>query len=223
MARTLFITGTDTEIGKTYVACGLIRSAVAAGLRVAPFKPVAAGCEVTPAGRRNDDAEALIAATGAAWDYDTVNPYTLESPIAPHIAAADEGVHIDARRLRAAHAALAADVDLVIAEGAGGWMVPWQEDLDSDAFVAAMGWPVVLVVGLRLGCLNHALLSARCIAANATLAGWVANVLPPAQPRWQDNAATLAARIAAPCIGTIQPGANPDGELAFADLWSRLS
>lgn len=222
MARTLFITGTDTEIGKTYVACGLIQAAVAAGLRVAPFKPVAAGCKSTDAGRRNDDAEALIEASGIAWDYDRVNPYTLEAAIAPHIAAADEGVMIDPERLRAAHAALAADADLVVVEGAGGWRVPWHDTLDTGSFVAGMGWPVVLVVGMRLGCLNHALLSADRIAAVTALVGWVANVLPPAQSRWQDNAASLAARIPAPCLGTLCPDADPAGQLACAELWQRL-
>lgn len=222
MTKTLFITGTDTEIGKTHVACGLIRAARAAGLKVAPFKPVAAGCEHTAAGRRNDDAEALMAAAGGDWDYDTVNPYTLEAAIAPHLAAAEEGVSIDPERIRAAHAALAADADLVVAEGAGGWLVPLDGTLDTGGLVARMGWPVLLVVGMRLGCLNHALLSARTIAATNPLAGWVANVLPPAQPRWQANQASLAERIPQACLGTIQSHADPVASLAFKQLWHAL-
>lgn len=222
MTRTIFITGTDTEIGKTYVACGLIRAARAAGLRVAPFKPVAAGCEVTPNGWRNEDAEALIAASGRDWDYDAVNPYALESAIAPHLAAADEGVTIDPARLRAAHDSLAADADLVVVEGAGGWLVPLNDTLDTGSFVVGMGWPVVLVAGMRLGCLNHALLSARAIAGSTALAGWVANVLPPAQPRWRDNVTSLSTRLPAPHLGVVHPGAEPSAQLAFSDLWKRL-
>lgn len=222
MSRTIFITGTDTEIGKTYVACGLVRAAVAAGLRVAPLKPVAAGCRDTPVGRRNDDAEALIAASGVDWAYDTVNPYALEAAIAPHLAAADEGVTIEAARIRAAHAVLAADADLVVVEGAGGWTVPLGDRLDTASLVVDAGWPVLLVVGMRLGCLSHARLSARAIAADTRLLGWVANVLPPAQPRWTDNRASLAARLPEPCLGTIRPGLDPAAELAFRQLRAAL-
>lgn len=222
MTKTVFITGTDTEIGKTYVACGLIRAAVAAGLRVAPFKPVAAGCEHTPAGRRNDDAEALIAASGVDWDYDTVNPYALEAAIAPHLAAIDEGVTIDPGRIRAAHDTLASSADLVVVEGAGGWTVPLDGELDTASLVAGAGWPVLLVVGMRLGCLNHTLLSARAITADTALLGWVANVLPPVQPRWRDNWTSLTERLGAPCRGTIQPGTEPAAALAFHALWQAL-
>ena len=191
--KTVFITGTDTEIGKTHVACGLVRAAAAAGLRVAPFKPVAAGCEDTAAGRRNEDAEALIAAAGRDWDYATVNPYALRDPVAPHLAAADEGVTSDPARIAACHAALAAAADLVVVEGAGGWTVPLGPDLDFPSLVAGHGWPVLLVVGMRLGCLNHARLSAESIARAAPLLGWVANCLPPRQPRLSDNIASLEA------------------------------
>lgn len=222
MTRSVFITGTDTEIGKTHIACGLIRAAVAAGLRVAPFKPVAAGCETTAHGWRNDDALSLIAASGRDWDYETVNPYALEAAIAPHLAAAEAGVTIDPDHLRDAYHALADDADLVVVEGAGGWFVPLGETLDSASFVARMGWPALLVVGMRLGCLNHALLSADAIAAATSLTGWVANVLPPAQPRWHENVATLASRLPAAHLGTLQPGAEAAGELAFSDLWKAL-
>lgn len=223
MTQTLFITGTDTEIGKTYVATGLIRAAVTAGLTVAPFKPVAAGCEHTAAGRRNDDAQALITAAGGDWDYDTVNPYTLEAAVAPHLAAAEESVTINPERIQAAHDALAAKADLVVAEGAGGWLVPLDGELDTGGLVARMGWPVLLVVGMRLGCLNHALLSARAIAETNPLAGWVANVLPPPQPRWQANHASLATRIPQPCIGTVEQNGDPAQHLALQDLWSAVT
>lgn len=212
--KTVFITGTDTEIGKTHVACGLIRAAVAAGLRVAPFKPVAAGCKDTGRGRRNPDAEALIAASGRDWDYATVNPYPLREPIAPHLAAADEGVTIDAERIADCHAALAAEADLVVVEGAGGWAVPLGGNLDFPALVAKNGWPVLLVVGMRLGCLNHARLSAAAIARDAALAGWIANVLPPVQPRLSDNLAALTEWLDMPLLGVF----NADGEMPRLDL-----
>lgn len=222
MTKTVFIAGTDTEIGKTHVACGLVRAARAAGLRVAPLKPVAAGCEATPDGLRNEDALALIEASGRDWDYDLVNPYALAPAIAPHLAAAEAGVEIDTGPILAAHDILAADADLVVVEGAGGWTVPLGERLDFPELVADGGWPVLLVVGMRLGCLNHALLSARAIAERAPLAGWVANVLPPPQPRWQDNIASLRERVAAPCLGTVEPGADPARALAIEALMARL-
>ncbi|MEQ8798409.1 MAG: dethiobiotin synthase [Salinisphaeraceae bacterium] len=211
MTPSLFVTGTDTEIGKTYVAAALIRSLRAAGLRVAPFKPVSAGCERTAEGLRNEDALALMEAAGGGFDYDDVNPVALAEPVAPHLAAADNGLVIDPAVLDAAHARLAASADLVVVEGAGGWRVPLTPALDTADWVAGHGWPVLLVVGMRLGCLNHALLSAEGIARRTQLVGWVANVLPPAQPRWQDNVASLRARMPESAVhAVIRPGADPD-------------
>lgn len=222
-AHTVFITGTDTEIGKTYVACGLLRALRRAGHRVAPFKPVAAGCQDGAAGRRNADALALIEAAGGGFDYADVNPYALKDPIAPHLAAADEGVVLDAARIDAADARLAANAGLVLVEGAGGWRVPLGPGaMDFGRLAAARGWPVVLVVGMRLGCINHALLSAEAIAREARLAGWVANVLPPPQPRWRDNVDTLQARIQAPLLGIVGPNADAAAALDVQALRAEL-
>lgn len=222
MTKTIFITGTDTEIGKTHVARGLIRAATAAGLRVAPFKLVAAGCEDAGRGPRNGDAEALIAASGRDWDYATVNPYPLREPIAPHLAAADEGLRIDPDRIAACHAALAAEADLVVVEGAGGWAVPLGEELDFPALVAERDWPVLLVVGMRLGCLNHARLSAAAIARSARLAGWIANVLPPPQPRLSDNLRTLTAWLNEPPLGVFGADGGPPERLDLDALLARI-
>lgn len=211
MTPSLFVTGTDTEIGKTHVATALIRALRAAGLRVAPFKPVSAGCERTPEGLRNEDALALMQAAGGGFEYDEVNPVALAEPVAPHLAAADSGLMIDPAVLDAAHARLAASADLVVVEGAGGWRVPLTPTLDTADWVAGHGWPVLLVVGMRLGCLNHALLSAEAISRRTRLAGWVANVLPPTQPRWQDNVASLCARMPTSAVhALIRPDADPD-------------
>ncbi|MDT0634229.1 dethiobiotin synthase [Spectribacter hydrogenoxidans] len=221
MTPSLFVTGTDTEIGKTHVAAALIRALRASGLRVAPFKPVSAGCERTPEGLRNEDALALIEAAGGGFHYDDVNPVALADPVAPHLAAADSGLVIDPAVLDAAHARLAASADLVVVEGAGGWRVPLTPTLDTADWVAGHGWPVLLVVGMRLGCLNHALLSAEAIARRTWLAGWVANVLPPVQPRWRDNVASLQARLPETAARVvIEPGANPEAAVQpLVDIW----
>lgn len=222
MTKTIFITGTDTEVGKTHVACGLIRAAAAAGLRVAPFKPVAAGCEETPGGRRNGDAEALITASGRDWDYATVNPYPLREPIAPHLAAAAEGVIVDPGHIADCHAALAGQADLVVVEGAGGWAVPLGEGLDFPGLVAERGWPVLLVVGMRLGCLNHARLSAAAIARDAHLAGWIANVLPPVQPRLSDNLTALTEWLDAPPLGVFDADGGAPERFDLDTLLGRI-
>lgn len=221
MTPSLFVTGTDTEIGKTYVAAALIRVLRAAGLRVAPFKPVSAGCESTPEGLRNEDALALLEAAGGGFDYDDVNPVALADPVAPHLAAADIGMVIDPALLDVAHARLAASADLVVVEGAGGWRVPLTPTLDTADWVAGHGWPVLLVVGMRLGCLNHALLSAEAISRRTRLAGWVANVLPPVQPRWRDNVASLRARLPKSLAhALIEPGADPDAAVQpLTTIW----
>ncbi|MGH8428095.1 MAG: dethiobiotin synthase [Gammaproteobacteria bacterium] len=199
-----FVTGTDTEIGKTVVAAGIVHAFVEHGLRTAVMKPVASGGHETEEGLRNEDAECLIATSNVVADYVEVNPYCFAPPIAPHIAAAETGIAMELETiLRAAHS-LAARADVLVVEGVGGWRVPLAPDFDVPALAAALGLPVVLVVGLRLGCLNHALLSAESIrAAGCTLAGWVANTIGPAMERREENLATLEVRIAAPCLGRI--------------------
>lgn len=204
MARGYFITGTDTEIGKTTVACGMVAKLTASGQRVAVMKPVASGCHETPDGLRNEDAESLIAASGVAWRYEQVNPYAFAPPIAPHIAAANAGIAISLERIRENFEILAQQSDIVLVEGVGGFRVPLGQDFDTADLAASLGLPVILVVGLRLGCINHALLTADAIAAsNLKLAGWVANTCDPDMAFPDENCAALAGRIKAPCLGVI--------------------
>lgn len=205
---TVFLTGTDTEIGKTYVATRLLRAMKARGVRCAGYKPVAAGAEDHGAGLRNEDALALQAASCVELPYELVNPYCFAPPIAPHIAAAQAGVEISRQRLLAAEAEISAQADWVLVEGAGGWRVPLSRDMDFADLVESAGWPVVLVVGMRLGCLNHALLTAESILRRSPLLGWIANVLPPPQPALGDNLQTLVERMPVPLIGRFDAGAE---------------
>lgn len=208
MSRSVFITGTDTECGKTHVSCALLRGYAQAGVAAVGMKPVASGAVTSGEGLRNDDALALQAASSVAADYGTINPYCFEPAIAPELAAGDAGVAVDRGVISAAHAQLAIGAERVLVEGAGGWHVgvgaadgaQWRD------WVQAFNWPVVLVVGMRLGCLNHAQLSAEVIARDAQLLGWVANVLPPEMPRLDDNLQLLHQRLQAPCLGVLPAG-----------------
>ena len=213
---TFFLTGTDTGVGKTHAACALIHAFRAQGQRVCGYKPVASGCEASPDGWRNADALALATASACGERYETINPYAFEPAIAPHLAAAHAGVRIDLAVLDAAHDQLASRHARVIVEGAGGWRVPLGEDINFADWVAARQWPVILVVGLRLGCINHALLSAESIQRRTRLAGWIANVQPPEQAEWQANVEALQARLDAPLLGCLPSGVAP--ELAAAQL-----
>jgi dethiobiotin synthetase len=203
VSRCLIVTGTDTGIGKTRVACALLLAARRRGLRAAGYKPVASGCEQTAQGLRNEDAEALLAASAPGLRYEDVNPYAFEPPIAPHLAAAEAGRRIEPERLSAGLDALRAGHDLVVVEGAGGWRVPLvasdEADIDFADWASSRG-QILLVVGLRLGCLNHALLSAESIARRAPLAGWVANQLPDAGPQAEAMVATLSRTLGAPLL-----------------------
>ncbi len=202
----LFLTGTDTDCGKTRVAVALAHALRAAGYQVAPFKPVAAGAERTSAGLRNADAEALIAACGGGWDYGLVNPYCFAPPVSPHLAAAEAEQIVDASVLRGAAEQLAAQADLLLVEGAGGWLAPLGAGIDIEDLALALGLPVVLVVGLRLGCLNHARLSAdRICRSGAHLVGWIGSVVDPAMRRREDNIASLRDLLPAPCLGLLPP------------------
>jgi dethiobiotin synthetase len=209
MNNAYFLTGTDTGIGKTLVTCALLLRARRDGLAAAGLKPVAAG---TDAAGRNDDVEAIVAASGMALAPATVNPYCFAPAIAPHIAAAEAGRSIDFAVIADACAAAVRQADLVVVEGVGGFRVPLGVDRDSADLAVALDLPVILVVGMRLGCLNHALLTAEAIAARGlTLAGWVANRVDPDMPRFAENLAALTARLPAPLLGCIPflPGADP--------------
>jgi dethiobiotin synthetase len=198
----LFVTGTDTGVGKTRIAAALCVAYAAHGKRVAAMKPVASGCMQTRAGLRNDDAEALRAAMTVRAAYGDVNPYAFEPAIAPHIAAMEAGCPIDFGLLDGCYERLCVQSDVIIVEGAGGWLTP----LDATRTFAdlAVRWQldVILVVGLRLGCLNHALLTAEAIEARGLkLAGWVGNSVDPDFARREANTDTLRARLAANCLG----------------------
>jgi len=200
-----FITGTDTGIGKTYVACRWIEQQRAQGVQIAPMKPISAGCEKTSEGFRNDDAEQLIAASGLQLPYERVNRYAFEPAIAPHIAAAEAGVSIEEAPLVEDFEWLGQRAQGVCVEGAGGWRVPLGGSLQTSDIPKALGIDVVLVVGIRLGCLNHALLTAEAIEADGCrLAGWVANFLDPATERGEENCDFLHQCIPAPLLWSLR-------------------
>jgi dethiobiotin synthetase len=192
-ARGLFVTGTDTGVGKTFVAAALIRALAREGSRVAGMKPIAAGAHRTSAELlRNDDALALAAASNVPLPYESVNPYCFLSPVSPHIAAADEGVTIETRVIQSHFEKLAVLADFIVVEGAGGWFAPISPSQTMADVALALGLPVLLVVGLRLGCLNHSLLSKRAIeASGAKFAGWIGNGITPQLDRAMENLATL--------------------------------
>lgn len=206
----VFVAGTDTGVGKTLIACALVHLMRRQGWRPVPMKPVASGCVPGPEGLVNEDVEALLAASACGLTADDIAPYRFEPAIAPHIAAAEAGVLVDHAILCERAERLAQHGPLVV-EGAGGWLVPTGADATLADLAAALGLPVVLVVGLRLGCLNHALLSAASIAAHGlTLAGWVANNIDPAFERAEANLDSLRARLPAPCLGVVPYQPGPD-------------
>jgi len=210
-AQGWFVTGTDTEIGKTHVACGLLRLLAGRGLQMAGFKPVATGCEVVAGGLRNADALALRQAGTVDVSYEILNPYAFLPPIAPHLAAREAGVAIRPEPILHAFAALNAQADAIVVEGAGGWRVPLGDDWDMADLAAMLDLPVILVVGMRLGCINHALLSAEAIGPR--LCGWVANAPQPAMAALAGNLQTLQDRMPAPCLGVVRHGQAAEAAL----------
>jgi len=210
-----FITGTDTEIGKTFVTCTLLHAVRAKGLTALGMKPVAAGAEMVKGEFINEDAARLRASGSFDPGLALLNPFCLASPIAPHIAAVEDGVVIEPGRIREAFAALTEQADVVLVEGVGGFRVPLGDDYDTADLARDLGLPVILVVGMRLGCINHALLTAEAIAARGlTLAGWVANQIDPAMLRFEQNVEALTRRMPAPLLGLV--AFQPDGNAASA-------
>jgi dethiobiotin synthetase len=206
----VFVTGTDTGVGKTLACCALIHALAARGAKPVPMKPIAAGASAHGGRVANDDTLALLAASGldASW-LDAVTPILLAAAMAPHIAAQREGRTIELAPVAAALPRLAAAGDFLVVEGVGGFRVPLAEGLDTVDLARTLALPVVLVVGLRLGCLNHALLTAQAIeAAGLRLAGWIANAIDPSMEGREENIAALQARLAAPLIGRL-PHARP--------------
>ncbi|MGH8180486.1 MAG: dethiobiotin synthase [Steroidobacteraceae bacterium] len=211
--KSLFVTGTDTGVGKTIVSAALTRALVARGLRVAVMKPIASGSDPTPQGRRNSDALTLMAAANVQAPYETVNPYCFLPPISPHIAAHEARVSIDLAHLRSRFHSLATASDCVVVEGAGGWLAPISDTATMADLAAALSLPVLLVVGLRLGCLNHALLTRESLSTRGvSFAGWIANAIDPQFARPAENLATLTARLGEPplaCVPFLDRDAGP--------------
>ena len=205
MSAAYFITGTDTDVGKTTVAAGLLHAARQAGKSTAAGKPVASGCEVTSRGLRNADALALLAECSLPLTYAEVNPLAFEPAIAPHIAAREVGVTLTVDSLLVPmQAILDKQAQFTLIEGAGGWRVPLSGQDSLSGLAQALDLPVILIVGVRLGCISHALLTAEAIARDGLqLAGWVANIIGPKTSRLEENLATLAERLPAPCLGRV--------------------
>ncbi|NTV10289.1 MAG: dethiobiotin synthase [Zoogloea sp.] len=221
MTYACFVTGTDTEIGKTFVSCVLLHAARAAGLSALGMKPVAAGAERIGNEIINEDAARLRAACSFDPGLALLNPYCLKNPIAPHIAAEEDGVRIEPGPIRAAFEVLRGQADFVVVEGVGGFRVPLSDDYDAADLAQDLGLPVVLVVGMRLGCINHALLTAEAVQARGLeLAGWIANRVDPGMLRFDENLAALQARLPAPLLGVVPH--IPDGNPAAAAAGLRL-
>ncbi|MGL5699750.1 MAG: dethiobiotin synthase [Kluyvera sp.] len=204
MTKRYYVTGTDTEVGKTVVSTALLQAAALRGWRTAGYKPVASGSEMTDEGLRNSDALALQRNSVLPLTYEQVNPYTFAEPTSPHIISADEQRPIEASVLSAGLRALETQADWVLVEGAGGWFTPLSPTLTLADWVLAEQLPVILVVGVKLGCINHALLTAQAIQqAGLRLAGWVANdVIPPGR-RHAEYLSTLQRMLPAPMLGEI--------------------
>ena len=222
-----FVVGTDTDVGKTFITSALLGLARGRGLRCIGMKPIAAGCRMDAGSLRSDDALSLIAASGTHLDYETINPIAFEPHIAPHIAAAQAGRALRAADLTAhCRAVVARDVDLVLIEGAGGWLVPINDTETLADVCVELNAAVILVVGMTLGCLNHALLTAAAIeTAGLDLAGWVANSVTGPMSCLDENIETLRTRFRAPCLGVVPRlgAAEPSAAQPFLDLDPLLS
>lgn len=200
----LFVTGTDTGIGKTLVACALLRSFAVSGLRAVGMKPVATGCRADAPDRANEDIAMLVAASNIRAPLELINPYCFVPPIAPHLAAQQAGTVISLERIGECYWSLAGLADRVVVEGAGGLLVPLGPGQDFGDLVLRLELSIVLVVGMRLGCLNHALLTAQAVRHRGLpFAGWVANRIEPHMPFFEENLQTLRHRLAAPLIGVV--------------------
>lgn len=210
MARGIFITGTDTDIGKTTVSLGLVAALKKQGLKVSVMKPVSAGCEKTKDGLRNDDAIQLMQQANVNLPYEVVNPYAFEPAIAPHIAAAEQNIEMKTDILVQGYRKISAQADVVIVEGAGGWLVPLNETQTMADIAVALQLEVIQVVGIKLGCLNHALLTSASITAHGlTQIGWIANHLSTNTERATENVNSLRARISAPLLDEVPYNAKP--------------
>lgn len=221
MKHGFFITGTDTGVGKTLVSSALVHHFAQSGWRAAGMKPVAAGCERMGADLLSEDVVSLRAASNVDLAPEVINPYAFEPPLAPHIAAEAEGVRIELNIVHDAFKKAADAVDILVVEGVGGFRVPLNDQEDTADLASRLGLPVILVVGMRLGCLSHALLTAESIAAHGLkLAGWVANCIDPAMAAQKENLSTLLERIPAPCLGIVPYQSRADCKTTATALYA---
>lgn len=213
-AHAFFITGTDTEVGKTTIACGLLQAAKKHNLTTAAIKPLASGCTETTEGLRNDDALALWKNCSLSLSYSEINPFAFKPAIAPHIAAKEANIDLSvARLLPAVNAVLNKKANFTVVEGAGGWRVPLNNTEYLSDLAKSINIPVILVVGVRLGGVNHALLSMEAIKQDGlTIAGWVANIIDPHLSHLEENLQTLQSHLNRPCLGRIPYLDSPDTE-----------
>jgi dethiobiotin synthetase len=218
-----FVTGTDTEIGKTLISSALIHAQAQAGIRVVAMKPIAAGSEWREGAWHNEDVDALAAEVNCPLPTELTTPYLLQTPAAPHLAAALEGVAIEPQRILSCYREVRAQAQAVVVEGVGGFRVPLTENFDTADLAVQLGLPVVMVVGLRLGCISMALLTAEAIAARGlTLAGWVANTVDPHMTMPEGNVQTLRERLTAPLLGVVPRLDRPIAAAAAAHLNFKL-
>lgn len=202
--RALYVTGTDTGMGKTLVSTALLHAFRGGGRHAVGMKPLASGCVHSEEGWRNDDALALGEASSSVAPYADLNPYALPLPLAPELAARSAGVEVRLDVIVAAFTRLQAQSEVTVVEGVGGWAAPLAADLDQGDLVRALGLPVVMVVGMRLGCISHARLTARAIVADgARLVGWVASHVDPEMECQDENFELLRARLQVPCWGRL--------------------
>jgi dethiobiotin synthetase len=225
MAQGVFITGTDTGCGKTEITLGLMHRLQQAGLMVLGMKPVASGAERTAQGLRNADAQRIQQQSSLALHYEQVNPFAYAPPIAPHLAALEAERPIQLGPILSEYDRLTELADLVVVEGVGGWRVPLGPRLSLPELVRAMDLPVILVVGLRLGCINHALLTAESIRhAGLELQGWIANQVDPDMSAREANIETLRSRLDAPCLAQVPFLAKPTAREvgSYLEGWRKL-
>lgn len=220
MTRGFFITGTDTDVGKTEIALGIMKSFQRQGLKVAAMKPVSAGCRHTAEGLRNEDALRLMQQASVELPYELVNPYAFEQPVAPHIAAAEAGTSMQIQPLLDAYRQIATQADMVVVEGAGGWLVPVNQTQTMADVAIALQLPVILVVAIRLGCLNHALLSMQSISQSGLkCAGWIANHLSEPDDIARQNIQTLQQRLGVPLLDVVQFATSGDIKPPDISTW----
>lgn len=219
----LFVTGTDTGVGKTVVACALVRALLERRASVAVMKPIASGALRMPAGLRNEDALDLMAASRTSAAYADVNPYCFEPPVSPHIAAEASKITIDIGIIVEHYRRLTATADWIVVEGAGGWLAPISDRESMEDLAVALGLPALLVVGLKLGCLNHARLTRESIAARGVgFAGWVASAVDPQMLAVAENLGTLERLLGEPALAVVEHAPAAVRSLVLGEALLRL-